>query len=163
MIRPLVDEEKLQKLDEMEVSDLRSEFVEQVVSLRKKVLNKIPIKKMRGIPMDGATWICLAQQYIQAFNEDKVPNVESSWHYICREKCQQSLAKAAELFESQLFGIQIPMSQTELESLLNEAGSNATNFFRESLLETNSSSDIEQQLKNSIRERKEEILSQNIH
>lgn len=76
---------------------------------------------MHGIPMDGATWIGLAEQYIQAFNQDKVPNVESSWHYICRQKCQQSLAKAAELFESQLFGIQIPMSQAELQSLLAEA------------------------------------------
>jgi len=60
MIRPLVDEDKLQKLEEMEVSDLRPEFVEQVVNLRKKVLNKIPIKKMHGIPMDGSTWISLA-------------------------------------------------------------------------------------------------------
>jgi len=42
---------------------------------------------MHGIPMDGATWIGLAEQYIQAFNQDKVPNVESSWHYICRQKC----------------------------------------------------------------------------
>jgi RecJ-like exonuclease len=87
MIRPLVDEEKLQKLEEMEVCDLRPEFVEQVVNLRKKVLNKIPIKKMHGVPMDGSTWISLAQQYIQAFNENRVPNVENSWHYICRQKC----------------------------------------------------------------------------
>jgi hypothetical protein len=45
----------------MEISELRTEFVEQVVNLRKKVLNKIPIKKMFGVPMDGSTWICLAQ------------------------------------------------------------------------------------------------------
>lgn len=64
MIRPLVDEDKLQKLEEMEIGELRTEFVEQVVNLRKKVLNKIPIKKMKGVPMDGDTWICLAQQYI---------------------------------------------------------------------------------------------------
>lgn len=163
MIRPLVDEDKLQKLEEMEISELRTEFVEQVVNLRKKVLNKIPIKKLFGVPMDGSTWIGLAQQYIQAFNEDRVPNIESSWHYICRERCQQSLAKAAEQFESQLFGIQIPMSQNELEQLLQDAESHSLAFFNESLLEVTASPDIEQQLKSSIRERADEILQQNTH
>lgn len=35
------------------------------------------------------------------------------------------------------------MSQPELESLLTESALNATNLFRESLLEQNSSKDIE--------------------
>ena len=44
MIRPLVEEDLLQRLEEMEIEDLRPEFIEQVVNLRKKVLGKIPIK-----------------------------------------------------------------------------------------------------------------------
>jgi hypothetical protein len=68
----------------MDISELRAEFVEQVINLRKKVLNKVPIKKFKGVPMDASTWAGLLQMYINAFNEDKVPNIESSWHYICR-------------------------------------------------------------------------------
>jgi hypothetical protein len=47
----------------MDIQDLRGEFVEQVVNLRKKVLGKIPIKKMKGTPMDGSTWIGLLKLY----------------------------------------------------------------------------------------------------
>lgn len=78
----------LQKLEEMELEDLRTEFVEQVVGLRKKVLGKITVKKFNGTPMDGSTWIGLLKQYTQAFNEDRVPNVESSWSYICRQRAE---------------------------------------------------------------------------
>ena len=39
MIRPLTNEEELQNLELMELDELRSEFVEQVMSLRRKVLN----------------------------------------------------------------------------------------------------------------------------
>lgn len=84
----------------MDIEELRSEFVEQVVNLRKKVLGKIPVKKMKGTPMDGNTWMGLLKLYVQAFNEDRVPNVDSSWSYICRQRAEQSLMKATEYFES---------------------------------------------------------------
>lgn len=88
MIRPLVDEDQLQRLEEMDIEELRTEFVEQVVNLRKKVLGKIPLKKMKGTSMDGSTWIGLLKLYTQAFNEDRIPNVDSSWNYICLQKAE---------------------------------------------------------------------------
>jgi hypothetical protein len=47
MIRPLLDEDRLQALEELEIEELRTEFVEQVVGLRQKVLGRIPTKMMR--------------------------------------------------------------------------------------------------------------------
>lgn len=67
--------------------------------MRKKVLGKIPIKKMKGTPMDGSTWIGLLKLYTQAINENRIPNVDSSWSYICRQKAEESLLKATEHFE----------------------------------------------------------------
>jgi len=52
------------------------------------VLGKIPVKKMKGTPMDGQTWIGLLKLYTQAFNEDRIPNVDSSWSYICRQRAE---------------------------------------------------------------------------
>ena len=82
MIRPLSDESKLQRLEELEIEELRGEFVEQVLELRKKVLGRVPVKQMCGVPVDGATWAGLAKQYVSAFNEDRLPNIQSSWTYL---------------------------------------------------------------------------------
>ena len=38
MVRPLVDEDRLQSLEELEIDQLRAEFIEQVMVLRRKVM-----------------------------------------------------------------------------------------------------------------------------
>ena len=88
MIRPLSDESKLQRLEELEIEELRGEFVEQVFELRKKVLGRVPVKQMCGKPIDGATWVGLAKLYVSAFNEDRLPNIQSSWTYLCSQKAE---------------------------------------------------------------------------
>ena len=86
MVRPVVKEEQLQSLDSIGMEDLRPEFVEQVLGLRKKILHAMKPKEINGQPMDGATFIHLAEQYIGALNSGSVPSIESSWTYICRSK-----------------------------------------------------------------------------
>jgi len=48
MIRPLTNEEELQNLGSMELDELRAEFVEQVMLLRRKVINRIKPKTVNG-------------------------------------------------------------------------------------------------------------------
>lgn len=83
MVRPLVDEERLQSLEELEIDSLRSEFIEQVMELRKKVLQCMPIKKVLGYSLDGKTWAGMLVNYVEQINTGRVPNIESSWHNIC--------------------------------------------------------------------------------
>ena len=85
MIRPTVDEDKLQILEELEIESLRAEFIDQVIILRRKVLNQMPVKKINGHAVDGATWIGMVQLYVEAINSGDVPNIESSWNSICRQ------------------------------------------------------------------------------
>jgi len=59
MVRPLVDEDGLQRLEEMKFESLRPDFIEQVMQLRRKVLSHVPVKKINGCAMDGSTWISL--------------------------------------------------------------------------------------------------------
>ena len=48
LIRPVRTEKELQNLEQMELEDLRVEFVEQVLQLRKKVFGKIRPKMLHG-------------------------------------------------------------------------------------------------------------------
>jgi len=48
MVRPVVNEGNLQSLDSINMEDLRPEFVEQVISLRKKVLHSMKPKQINN-------------------------------------------------------------------------------------------------------------------
>lgn len=84
MIRPLTNEDELQNLEGMELDELRAEFVEQVMLLRRKVINRIKAKAVNGQVLDGSLWIQMVEQYTKAINEGVVPNIHNSWTYICK-------------------------------------------------------------------------------
>ena len=115
MVRPVVKEDLLQSLDSISMEDLRPEFVEQVFALRKKVMHAMKPKEINNQQMDGALWIALAEQYIEAVNGGTVPSIESSWTYICQAKAQAQFEQMRSNFESALASaLTLPMSDTEL-------------------------------------------------
>lgn len=61
MVRPVVDEGNLQNLDALDTSELRAEFVEQVLHLREKVLHGMHFKQINETRIDGATWIQMVE------------------------------------------------------------------------------------------------------
>lgn len=79
MIRPLTEEDQLQTLEQRELSTLRSEFVDQVMTLRRKVLNRVKPKLMNGKRINGSMLAGLVQSYINSINSGIVPNIQSAW------------------------------------------------------------------------------------
>ena len=73
-----------------------------MMSMRHQILHKMIIKKINGKAMDGSTWVELVQVYVQTINEGGVPNIESSWTYICKQKAQQKLGEAINAFEREI-------------------------------------------------------------
>jgi Guanylate-binding protein, C-terminal domain/Guanylate-binding protein, N-terminal domain len=87
MIRPFTKEENLQNLEKMQLEELRPEFVEQVMTLRKKVINRIRGKTLNGKKLNGVMLYNLVLAYVDAINKGAVPNIESAWSYICKNEC----------------------------------------------------------------------------
>lgn len=54
IIRPLTNEDQLQRLAELDFSELRPEFVAQVGQLRSKVFDNLKPKQMNGVNLDGS-------------------------------------------------------------------------------------------------------------
>ena len=73
LIRPLVNEQKLQQLSECSLEDLRPEFVEQSLNLRKRVLSSTKPKKLKGEYLDGNMYISVLNSYLTCINEGGVP------------------------------------------------------------------------------------------
>jgi len=84
LVRPLTDETNLQNLEKMDLEKLRPEFFQQIISLRQSVLGSIKVKTINRTPVSGAMYIELINQYVAQINMGSVPNIENTWHYICR-------------------------------------------------------------------------------
>lgn len=84
------------------MSELRPEFVEQTLNLRRKVLQRVKPKKINGKNLNGAMFWNLVQSYVEAINKGAIPSIESSWAYICKNECQKAQDDAFELFSNQM-------------------------------------------------------------
>jgi len=132
MIRPLTKEENLQSLEKIPIEDLRPEFVEQFMQLRRKVINRIKPKLMNGKKLSGDMLYNLAGSYVDAINRGAVPNIETAWSYICKSQCQRAQQEAQERFERALteaFEMRAPIFEEELQEIYREAKRNALEEF----------------------------------
>lgn len=89
---------------------MRAEFVEQVMHLRRKILGSCPVKEVYGHAMDGETWAGLLVLYVNAVNSGSVPNIESAWTQICRNKAQSALSLVVDQFEREVQELGMPVS-----------------------------------------------------
>jgi hypothetical protein len=104
----------------MELEDLRSEFVEQVMQLRRKVINRIKPKMMNGKKLNGEMLFNLAYTYVDAINKGVVPNIETAWSYICKNECLKAQQDSYEKFETNFmenFELRSPVFDNELKEI----------------------------------------------
>mmetsp|Transcript_19811 Transcript_19811/g.36576 ORF Transcript_19811/g.36576 Transcript_19811/m.36576 type:complete len:1656 (+) Transcript_19811:4704-9671(+) len=124
MVRPTTNEGDLQRLASKELSDLRSEFVEQVHSLRRRVLGRIRPKTLNGKLLSGDMLTDLVQSYVVAINTGAAPSIESAWSYICKNECRKALQEAEDLYNKIInssLSHRLPISEEELKLLHREA------------------------------------------
>lgn len=84
MVRPTEAEKDLQKLDTIDNSLLRPQFVNQVKFIRNKVYTNVRPKKINGQSLNGNLLVTLCKGYMETINKGHVPNVENAWFYVCR-------------------------------------------------------------------------------
>ena len=102
LVRPHIDEDKLRELDGISFDQLRPEFVEQVMTFRKRLLGRMKPKVINQKKLNGEMYTSLLGNYVKAINEGAVPNIENAWNYMCREQCEKTAAEAYQSFENKL-------------------------------------------------------------
>lgn len=134
MVRPVTKEEDLQNLENTKLSELRSEFVEQVVQLRRKVINRIKPKTLNGKMLTGEMLCNLTQTYVSAINKGAVPNIENAWTYICKNECVKAFHSSLEKYDitlKELAYSKIPMEEKDLKDCHREARQAAIEHFNQ--------------------------------
>lgn len=102
MVRPTEKEKDLQRLDQIENSQLRPQFVIQADNIRKKIYTSAKAKKVNGKQLNGHLLVALCKGYMEAINKGALPNVESAWYYVCRSEGIKAIKQASNFLESKI-------------------------------------------------------------
>ena len=163
LVRPLLNEEDLNKLEEIKMEDLRPEFVEQVLTLRKKILTTNKIKKLNGKEINGEMLSGLIVSYINAINNGAVPNIENAWNYICINQCKKLQSECLNYFKENLQSIiveNMPLSEKLIkEEYLRLKNYILEKFKKELLLKDNLK--YKNELNSKLKKIKNDILEDN--
>ena len=119
LVRPLTNEENLQNLEKMDLKSVRPEFFEQIINLRRHVLNRIKPKILNGRILNGQMMSGILKSYICSINNGAVPNIESAWTYVCRNECIKAVSESIELYDNVIKDIlhnKLPLPVEELKN-----------------------------------------------
>ena len=133
MVRPLTNENKLQNLEDLPPEQLRPEFLEQIIGLRKKVLGRVRVKTLNGKPLNGEMYLNLVKGLIGALNSGNVPNIENTWLSMCKVESYKAFEEAEQIYENYLKE-NLDNTDDPLEDIHKEAKEQALEHFKQKAL-----------------------------
>jgi len=164
LVRPLLEEGNLQKLERTPASKLRKEFIEQVNYLRKTVLNSINPKKLNGQELNGEMFIDLIKSYVKMINEGAVPIIQTAWTYMRQNQALIAKKNALENYKKKTDEIinKFPMKEEFLKNVLKKIKKEILLNFNDEIIGEPDEKDLKE-LKAELKKIKAEIINKNIN
>ena len=164
LVRPLLEEGNLQKLERTPSSKLRKEFIEQVNFLRKTVLNSINPKKLNGQELNGEMLIDLIKSYVKMINEGAVPIIQTAWTYMRQNQAINAKKNAVENYKKKTQELinKFPMKEEYLKNILKKIKKEVLLSFKEEIIGEPEEKDIKE-LKTELKKLKNDIILKNIN
>eukprot|EP00741_Cyanophora_paradoxa_P005980 tig00000955_g5798.t1 len=131
LIRPAGEENVLQKLFSLK-KEIRKEFLDAVERLKIKVLSRAKPKTMGSFPVTPKTLVRLAEEFIAAVNESRIPTIADSWTAVQSIQNKNALQAAADEFASELekaIAGKLPLETSDLMNLHKLAKKQAVALF----------------------------------
>mmetsp|Transcript_14371 Transcript_14371/g.43508 ORF Transcript_14371/g.43508 Transcript_14371/m.43508 type:complete len:771 (+) Transcript_14371:24-2336(+) len=108
LVRPVVEEQDLAFVDQLEPSQLRPQFLAQLDEFRDHVFAAETLQpKTLGLgkqaaPLRGPAYVELLERFCSSFNGGGVPAVVSAWDHVSHVESEAALHEALEKFDSAL-------------------------------------------------------------
>ena len=99
LVRPVEDEKELQKLQSLDETHIRAEFVEQMTGLKSKIMKKVKPKSFNGQMLNGKMLLELLESFVTAINSGRIPTIENAWDYVCENQTRDVITDAMKLYE----------------------------------------------------------------
>ncbi|KAL3522365.1 hypothetical protein ACH5RR_015199 [Cinchona calisaya] len=100
LVRPLSNENDLQRLDQIPLDKLRPEFKSGLDALTRFVFERTRPKQVGATVMTGPVLARITQSFLDALNRGAVPTITSSWQSVEEAECQRAFDLATEVYMS---------------------------------------------------------------
>ncbi|KAA8519740.1 hypothetical protein F0562_013996 [Nyssa sinensis] len=100
LVRPLSNENDLQRLDQISLDKLRPEFRSGLDALTRFVFERTRPKQVGATVMTGPILARITQSFLDALNNGAVPTITSSWQSVEEAECQRAYDIATEVYIS---------------------------------------------------------------
>ncbi|KAG5561743.1 hypothetical protein RHGRI_004705 [Rhododendron griersonianum] len=100
LVRPLSNENELQRLDQIPLDKLRPEFRSGLDALTKFVFERTRPKQVGATVMTGPILARITQSFLDAINKGAVPTITSSWQSVEEAECQRAYDLATNVYMS---------------------------------------------------------------
>ncbi|KAK6124385.1 hypothetical protein DH2020_041878 [Rehmannia glutinosa] len=100
LVRPLSNENDLQRLDQIPLDKLRPEFRSGLDSFTRFVFERTRPKQMGATVMTGPILARITQSFLDALNNGAVPTITSSWQSVEEAECQRAYELGTEAYMS---------------------------------------------------------------
>ena len=98
MVRPVNNEDDLQRLTELEDSELRPEFVHALNQIKKIIQQQAKPLMHGSMRVTGRMLAHLSELYVDAINKGSIPAIEDSWSMLSERECLKAAAGARQMF-----------------------------------------------------------------
>ncbi|GKC70396.1 guanylate-binding protein 4-like protein, partial [Tanacetum coccineum] len=116
LVRPLSNENELQRLDQISVDKLRPEFKAGLDALTRFVFERTKPKQVGATVMTGPIFAGITQSFLDALNNGAVPTITSAWQSVEETECQRALEYASEVYKSSFDSTKPPEEATIREA-----------------------------------------------
>ncbi|KAK7400633.1 hypothetical protein VNO78_11861 [Psophocarpus tetragonolobus] len=100
LVRPLNNENDLQRLDQISLQKLRPEFRSGLDALTRFVFERTRPKQVGATMMTGPVLIGITESYLDALNHGAVPTISSSWQSVEEAECHRAYDSATDVYVS---------------------------------------------------------------
>ncbi|KAI3681073.1 hypothetical protein L6452_35855 [Arctium lappa] len=128
LVRPLSNENELQRLDQIAMDRLRPEFKSGLDELTRFVFERTRPKQLGATVMTGPIFAGITQSFLDALNNGAVPTITSSWQSVEETECQRALEYATEVYKSS-FDRSRPPEEAAIQEAHEEAAQKAVAAF----------------------------------
>ncbi len=118
LVRPVNDEKKLRLIDQLPIADIRSEFLSQMEELVSRVFNGIRPKLVQGSFVNGKTYLELVKMYVEALNNNSIPDVKTSWKLVVESQMEQIFEKSLNYYTEEMLQLDFRNEIQTIEDML---------------------------------------------
>lgn len=134
LVRPVEEEEQLQRLGQLQLRDMRPKFAAQVEDLQRRTFRASKVlKSPGGDAVTGGAFMALLEAHVEALNSGTLPQLGSAWQQVSRQECGRAVEEALRVFSAASLELTstLPVREEELEEAIRSGADVARGRFEE--------------------------------